>query len=213
VSIATFKKGMKIGTSSLRRTAQLRSVNPDIEIIPIRGNIETRLQKVDQGLCDAIVVAAAAILRLSLENRISEYLDIRTMLPAPAQGAIGLECRHDDLPMITVATKVNHAPSMSCIVAERMFLQSLGANCHVPVACLATPITQDIPLIQMQGMIASLDGRNILFERTVLPAVQAEGLGQYLAQRLLAQGGKEILDAVATAASAGHGPVGTDSSE
>lgn len=203
ISLASLKKGMKIGTSSLRRAAQLRSVNPEIEIVPIRGNIDTRIQKVDQGLCDGIIVAAAAILRLSLENRITQYLDVRTMLPAPAQGAIGLECRGDDASIIAITGKVNHNPSMSCIVAERTFLRSLGANCHVPIACLATIVSQDSPVIQMQGMIASLDGRNILFERAVLPISQAEGLGQYLAQRLLAQGGKDILDSITASTAAG----------
>jgi len=153
-SVEALKQGAVVGTSSPRRAAQLLSVRPDLKIVPIRGNVETRLKKLEAGECDATLLAAAGLDRLH-HGEIGVALD--ALLPAPAQGAIGVECRRDDAMVRRVVAQINHAPTFCAVLAERAFTRALGGTCHSPVAALA--VVERDGRIWFRGEILSADGR------------------------------------------------------
>jgi len=191
VPLDHFTKKMKIGTSSLRRTAQLRSQSVPAEIVEIRGNVDSRLKKVSDGEIDGIVLAAAGILRLGRENEITEYLEPFSYVPAPGQGAIAVECRDDDDELRLKLRTLHHDESGQAIQAERSFLKTLGGSCVLPLGAWC-----QIEQFQMRlrAFLADPEAQHVMIESTVGPIGYPDDLGQKLAERFLAQGAKSILE-------------------
>ncbi len=184
-------KGARIGTGSLRRKAQLLSFRPDLEILPLRGNLDTRLRKLTTEGLDAIVVAAAGVKRMGWEDRITEYIPVEICIPAVGQGALGLEIRKDDNEANNLIRFLNHQPTAGAVRAERAFLRRLGGGCQVPIA--ARGDTEDGQL-KLRGIVASLDGSRLVKDIISGELSRAESLGVELAERLLARGAKEIIE-------------------
>lgn len=192
-SIEALPAGAAVGTSSLRRRSQLAALRPDLNIIDLRGNIDTRLRKLDEGLFDAIILAGAGLHRLGLEKRITTLLEPEQMLPAISQGALGIELRRDDAELFAGLQFLHHPATAIAVAAERAFLLRLEGGCQVPIGAHAS-LSNDT--ITLTGLIAAVDGRRILKETVTGPVDQAQALGTSLAETLLARGGKAILDAV-----------------
>lgn len=186
--------GAKVGTSSLRRKCQILQLRPDLEIVDLRGNVGTRLSKLDDGLYDAIILASAGLKRLGLADRIRHCLAPIMSLPAVGQGALGLECRSDDAELLKLIAPLQHEETSICVRAERAFNAYLEGGCQVPIAGYATLLNDD--QLQIEGRVGSVDGQTLLKERLVGEIVNAEQLGEQLAQRLLAQGAGELLKAL-----------------
>jgi len=185
----------RIGTSSLRRAAQLKHARPDVAIVPLRGNLDTRLRKLDEGQMDAIVLAAAGVTRLGLAERITEVLPPESMLPAVGQGALCVETRAED-PLITPLTApLDHIATRHAVLAERAFLARLEGGCQVPIAGYATLSGEHL---NMTGLVADLDGRHMIRHALGGPAARAEAIGLALAEQLLEQGAGSILDSLQT---------------
>ena len=176
--------GARVGTSSLRRSAQLLAVRSDLKILSLRGNVDTRIRKAMQGEYDAIVLAAAGVLRLGFASHIAEYLPFDVMLPAPGQGAIAVQCRADDQSTIDLLHPIDHLPTRSAVTAERAFLQGLGGGCSAPVAAHAGEN-------HLAGLVASKDGKCVI--RVSGDDVDPIALGFALARQALAQGAQELL--------------------
>lgn len=192
---------LRIGTCSLRRTAQVRALFPGAEILPLRGNVDTRLRKLDAGDYDAIVLAAAGLHRLHMQERLAgriTYLPVEDLMPAPGQGALALEIRAEPEMQALVAPLVDQVVQATT-TAERMFMRRLGAGCYLPVAAYGE-IHQG--LLTLQGLVISLDGRNQVRVHQSMPwspeigVEGAEGLGIALAEQALARGAAEIIDAL-----------------
>lgn len=179
-----------IGTASLRRQCQLHIQRPDLIVEPLRGNINTRLQRLDEGKYAAIILAAAGLLRMNMSNRIRSYLSIDESIPAVGQGALGIECRIDDTKTRELIISLDHYTTRQCILAERAMTQTLGGGCHVPIGGYAFIENK---LLTLQGMVGSLDGRTILKSEIQGPPDEAETLGMTLGQDLIAKGAKKIL--------------------
>ncbi len=180
--------GAQVATGSSRRRAQLLVRRPDLKLVDIRGNVDTRLRKLrGQGL-DGLVLACAGLERLGLQGHITEVLD--WMLPAVGQGALGLECRAGDHHVRQVVEKLNHAPSCQAVLAERAFLRALGGGCLLPIAARARVQSERLTL---EGAVFSSDGRTCLREVREAPVGLAEEVGQQLAVTLLAQGARQLL--------------------
>ncbi len=186
-------QGAKVGTSSLRRKCQILKARPDLEIIDLRGNVGTRLSKLDDGQYDAIILASAGLKRLGLEQRIRHTIQPDLSLPAVGQGALGLECRSQDQAVLDLILPLMDADTNVCVRAERAFNAYLEGGCQVPIAGYAT--LQDGQL-QIEGRVGSVDGQTILKAVQVGAPEQAEQLGEQLAQALLAQGAGELLKAL-----------------
>lgn len=182
--------GACIGSSSLRRQAQLRALRPDVTVSPLRGNITTRLGKLDSGEYQAIVLASAGLHRLGLDSRISQEFEPQQMLPAAAQGVIGIECVDARSDLRELLSALEHAETTMTTLAERAVALRLGANCQSPVASLAT-ITDGI--LTIDALVASTDGRRILRERLAGAGTDADLIGMQVAERLLEQGAGDIL--------------------
>lgn len=187
----------RVGTSSLRRAAQLRSLRPDLEIENIRGNLDTRLRKLDEGRYDAIVLASAGLRRLGWADRISEMLDPDVMCPAVGQGALAVETRDDNGRAFEVARRLDHADSRTAVTAERAVLASLGGGCQVPIGGYATV---DSEHVHLRAIVVSPDGLEIVRKNITGPRGDAAALGRALGEQLLSEGGKQILEAVYGAA-------------
>ena len=183
-------KGARVGTSSVRRKAQLLAYRPDLEIVPIRGNVDTRLKLLGTGEVDAIVVAAAGLLRLDLRNRIDEFLDPEIVLPAPGQGALALEVRLGDDLAEELAYSLNHRETQLRVTAERAFLARLGAGCLAPAGALAYLEEGEL---RLEGVVASPDGSELIRGEIAGPPEEAAELGEELAADILEQGGEAIL--------------------
>jgi len=179
-----------IGTSSLRRQAQLRAARPDLVIEPVRGNVDTRLRKLDEGQYDAILLAAAGLHRLGHADRITEHLDVELMLPAVGQGALAIETREDDPATAEIIHALNHEATRLACQAERAFLKGLGGGCLVPIAAHAT-IESDV--MTLNGLVASPDGSESLRAQQSSPSQDASLLGQQLAEEMLSRGAGRIL--------------------
>jgi hydroxymethylbilane synthase len=186
-------QGAKVGTSSLRRQAQLLKPRPDLSIIMLRGNLDTRLRKLREGQFDAIVLAAAGLRRLGWEHEITEYLDPDISLPAIGQGALGIEGRRDDQFVRSLLSSLDHAPTRTMVRAERALLHRLQGGCQVPIAAHATLAGSDVTL---EGLVASVDGKVIIRDRVRGTATDPESMGIQLAERLLAGGADKILQAI-----------------
>jgi len=184
--------GAKLGTSSVRRKSQLCAQRPDLEYADLRGNVGTRLGKLDEGNYDAIILAVAGLERLELSHRITSKLPVETSLPAAGQGAVGIECRQGDSATLSLLAPLNHRPTHICVVAERAMSRSLNANCEAPVAAFAE-LTDTA--LHLTGLVASSDGNQILLDKVAGEASQAEQLGIQLAERLIAQGALELIGA------------------
>lgn len=189
-------KGAKIGTSSLRRACQLLSLRPDLKIEQLRGNLETRLRKLDEGRFDAIILAAAGVIRLGLEKRMTEILPFEISLPAIGQGAVGIECRIDDEFINKVIAPLDHMETAVCVKAERAFLKKLEGGCQVPIAAYARIGQIARTSLVLDGLVGSITGDRIIKGHIEGKAEDAEQLGVALAEDVLSQGAKEILDEV-----------------
>lgn len=179
-----------IGTSSLRRQAQIRAARPDLRLEPIRGNVDTRLRKLDDGEFDAIILAAAGLHRLGFGGRITEHLDMELVLPAVGQGALAIETRSDDAAVNEIVGKLNHQATELACRAERAFLKGLGGGCLVPIAAHAAITGTTLTL---KGLVASTDGDEIVRGDIAGPLQEAERLGDQLAEELIAEGADQIL--------------------
>ena len=182
--------GARIGTSSLRRQAQLLNVRPDLSIQILRGNLDTRLRKLEDGEYDGIILAAAGIRRLGWTDRVTEYLSPDVCLPAIGQGALALEGRADDTFVRDVAARLDHRPSRMAVTAERALLERLEGGCQVPIAAHATIVGESL---SMSALVAGVNGRRLVRDSIQGSVNEAHGLGVRLAERLLERGGDEIL--------------------
>lgn len=182
--------GAVVGTSSLRRRAMLANRRPDLTLIDLRGNVETRLRKLDDGGFDAIILAEAGLVRLGLADRITEVLDPVWMLPAVGQGAIGLECRSDDEPSIDAARALLDADTFARVTAERAMLAALGGGCLVPIGTTSTAADGRLTV---RGMVLTPDGRRKVVATHTGPLDAPLATGQELAAMLLAEGAGELL--------------------
>lgn len=191
VTLPDLPANARIGSSSLRRQAQLRMLRPDLVIEPLRGNINTRLEKLDTGEFDAIVLAAAGLERLGLQHRISQEFTTDEMLPAAAQGVIGIECLADRAELRHVVAKLNHEATEQTTHAERAIARILQASCQSPVAALASSSGGKMTLI---ALVALPDGSRSLRDDISGAPDDAAMLGEHLATRLLEQGARELLD-------------------
>lgn len=188
--LSELKPGARIGTSSLRRQAQLLHHRPDLVIEMLRGNLDTRLRKLREGQFDAIVLAAAGLRRLGWDAEITEYLPVALSLPAIAQGALGIEARRDDHDVRDLLARFEHRPTRITVTAERALLHRLEGGCQVPIAAHAS---LDGDSLTLNGLVASVDGRRMIRQQIRGQAADAHQLGTTLAERLLAAGADVIL--------------------
>ena len=195
-SLDVLPSGSFVGTSSLRRQAQLRAIRPDLVIHELRGNVGTRLRKLDEGHYDAILLAHAGLTRLGLEERITQSFDVERFIPAIGQGIIGIECRKDDAATQALLAPLHHPLSATRLRAERALNSRLGGACQVPVAGHARI---DGEQLRMQALVGAPDGSRIVCDEIIGAAAEAEALGIALAERLLRQGAGEILGALGIA--------------
>jgi hydroxymethylbilane synthase len=189
----TLPQGAVIGTSSLRRLAQLRHHFPHFEFKDIRGNLNTRLQKLDEGNYDAIILAVAGLKRLDMSDRIHQVIPAELSLHAVGQGALGIECREGDTEILNLIKALEHTPTAQRCYAERAFLRELEGGCQVPIG-VNTQIEGD--QLTLKGMVASLDGQRLIKDTVTGAATDAEQLGIQLAEKLKQQGAQEILDQI-----------------
>jgi hydroxymethylbilane synthase len=185
--------GAVVGTSSLRRQCQLKAQRPDLQIRDLRGNVNTRLAKLDQGEYDAIILAAAGLIRLGFTARIGSYIAVEQSLPANGQGAVGIECRSDDQRVQALLAPLEHLPTRQAVLAERAMNRRLQGGCQVPIGAYAIHQGNELWL---RGLVGQLDGQHVLHADIRGAADAAEQLGETLAEMLLAQGAGEILNAV-----------------
>ncbi len=191
--IEQMRKGAKIGTGSMRRSAQLLAMLPDLEIVSLRGNLDTRLKKIDTENLDGVIVAAAGVKRMGLAGKITQYLPVEMMLPAVGQGALGVEIRADDNRLQELLTKINHVQTHTEITAERAFLRHLGGGCLLPIAALGK-LTGD--RLSLEGLVAAPRGSEVIRDKVQGTAEEAESLGKKLAGIILERGGKKLLEQV-----------------
>ena len=191
-------QGARVGTSSLRRQAMLMAIRPDLCVVRLRGNVETRLRKLDEGL-DAIVLAAAGLRRLGLSDRISAFLTPPEFVPAAGQGIVVVECRTDDSEVLDLLRRaLEHAPTRIVMRAERAFLAAMGGGCQVPLGAFARIEGE---AIVMAGMLGRPDGTDLRLVNVEGSVKSPEDAGRQVAQQLLANGGRQILDELEAAAS------------
>lgn len=183
----------RVGTSSLRRGAQLLHTRPDLKLVPLRGNVDTRLRKLEAGDLHAIILAVAGLKRLGLSSRITQTLSFDQVLPAVGQGALGIEVRRDDEQTVNLLYFLDHKATRIAVTTERAFLKKLEGGCQVPIAGLAQ---LDEDKLSFEGMVAELDGSRILREEIVGTKDQAEEIGIALATRLLDSGADRILEKI-----------------
>lgn len=191
LSLSRLPRGARVGTSSLRRAAQLMHIRPDLEILPLRGNLDTRLRKLETEDLDAVVLAAAGLKRMELDHRITQCLDETEMLPAVGQGALCIESRQNDPDIGPLTAALDHPETRTVVLGERAFLHRLQGGCQVPIAAHGSLAEGRFSLI---GLVASLDGLQMIRETLSGPAEESESIGIALAERLLAQGADEILE-------------------
>lgn len=191
--IDALPQGACVGTSSLRRQAQLRARRPDLVLRDLRGNVNTRLARLDAGDYDAIVLACAGLERLGLQGRISARLDAPRWLPAPAQGAIAIECRDRDTDTLALLSILDDAPTRTCVEAERAMNRALHGSCHVPVAALAT---LDGERLHLQGLVGSATDGRLVRAEAVGASGAPDALGEAVARDLLQAGAGELLEAL-----------------
>ena len=192
-TLATLPIGARVGTSSLRRQAQLLHARPDLEIAMLRGNVDTRLRKVREGQYDAIILAASGLKRLGWDQEVTEYLSVDVSLPAIGQGSLGLEGRTDDSWIRDLVAQFEHRPTRIAVTAERALLAGLEGGCQVPIAGYATLLGDTLTL---DGLVTSLDGKQYIRQVVSGPAEEAESIGMRVAEQLLDGGAQPILQEI-----------------
>ncbi len=190
-SFSQLPSGAQVGTSSLRRIAQLKAARPDLQFEPIRGNINTRLRKLDELELDAIILAAAGVKRLGWTEQITEYLPMELVLPAVGQGALGIETRKDDDQTNALVRELHHPETAAAVQAERGFLTQLEGGCQVPIGAWAEVQGDTVAL---QGLVASLDGSQVIKGQKQGPVAEAFAIGDALGRELRTKGAQPILD-------------------
>ena len=189
-TLETLPPGSVIGTSSLRRAAQILSARPDVTTASLRGNVDTRLRKALEGQYDAIILAGAGLTRLGLDSHVTQWLPLNVMLPAPGQGALAIQCRADDRETLSLLAALEDAPTRLAVIAERQFLLGLGGGCAVPVAAYAD-LSHETLDISLTGLVVSTDGKQII--KVSGSDNEPIDLGKQLAREALKQGAAEIL--------------------
>jgi hydroxymethylbilane synthase len=192
-TLANLPHGSVVGTSSLRRQSQLQHRFPHLKIESLRGNVQTRLRKLDEGQYAAIILAAAGLIRLGLGERIRDFISPSDSIPAVGQGALGIEIRADRADLISVLAPINHIDTQLCVEAERAFSRALAGSCTVPLGAYAL---RDGSHIHMTGFVASVDGTQMLRETASGSIINAETVGKTLAEKLVARGADKILAAL-----------------
>ena len=190
-SLAGLRTGAVVGTSSQRRLAQLKALRGDVIVKDLRGNVDTRIRKLDEGQYDAVILATAGLMRLGLQDRISARISVAEMLPAVGQGAVAIETRSDNEFAVEATRKLDHRETRLTCLAERAFLRSLGGGCQFPIAAHAIV---DGDSLNLDGLVAKPDGSEILRDSLSGPVVDAERLGSQLAEHLLQQGARSLLN-------------------
>jgi hydroxymethylbilane synthase len=193
-SLAGLPVGGRVGTSSLRRECQLRARFPHLHVEPLRGNVQTRLRKLDEGQYAAIILAAAGLKRLGLSARIRAEISPEDSLPAVGQGALGIECLSSRTDLVALLAPLNHADTADCVRAERAMSRTLGGSCQVPLGGFAQ-IGSDT--LTLRGFVAEIDGSRVIADSVSGARADAEALGQQLAQQLIGRGAGAILAALA----------------
>ena len=189
-SVEKLPRGARVGTSSLRRQAQLLNLRPDLRIVSIRGNVQTRMRKIEELNLEGVILAAAGLRRLGFADRITQYIPPSLSLPAIAQGSLALEIRADDERTRELVAIFHHEPTEIAVTAERAFLARLEGGCQVPIAGLAQV---DGGLVAMEGLVGSIDGKTLIRDRGEGPVAEAERVGRELAEKILDRGGRAIL--------------------
>lgn len=192
-TFAELPQGAVVGTSSLRRQCQLKALRPDLDIRSLRGNVGTRLSKLDNGDYDAIILASAGLIRLGLADRIASFIDVEQSLPAAGQGAVGIECRTDDMQVQTLLAPLADAETTYCVRAERTMNNHLQGGCQVPIGGYA--VLQQGQLY-LRALVGDIDGSRIIRAEGKSAVENAEVLGVKIAEQLLAQGADKILQAI-----------------
>ena len=195
LKLADLKPGHVVATSSLRRIAGLLKINDQIVIKDIRGNVNSRLQKMEDGYCDAMIMAAAGLQRLGLEQYITEVIDPELVMPAVSQGAIAIETRENDAEVEMLMAKVNHLDTWNAITAERAFLARLEGGCQVPLGCYSKVEKEQLVL---SGFVASIDGKQYIKETISGNIAKGAELGVEMAEKMLGRGAHEILNQIKT---------------
>ena len=190
-TVATLPQNASVGTSSLRRAAQLLSRRPDLQTKSLRGNVDTRLRKAMEGQYDAIILAGAGLTRLGLDQHVTEWLPLDLMLPAPGQGALAVQCRADDEMTLDLLAGLEDETTRKAVTAERAFLSGLGGGCAVPVAAFASVKNQMSKVVTLTGLVIAEDGTKPI--KIAGEGVDALKLGNELAQQAISQGANEIL--------------------
>ena len=193
--LSQLPKDAVVGSSSLRRQSQIRAKYPHLIIKDLRGNVNTRLNKLDNGDYDALILASAGLIRLDMADRIASRLDTDLCLPAGGQGAVGIESRADDSDILALLEPLHHPQTACCVIAERAVNRRLQGGCQVPIACFAE-LNADDQTLYLRGLVGSVDGKTLLETSINGPASAAEKLGESLADKLLAMGAGDILSAV-----------------
>ncbi|MDS1030697.1 hydroxymethylbilane synthase [Bacillota bacterium LX-D] len=192
-SLDSLPKGAKVGTSSLRRKSQLLNYRPDLKIEDLRGNLNTRISKLEQEGFEAIILAAAGVKRMGFEHLITQVIPNHICLPAVGQGSIGVEIRSDDEEIYNITQKIAHSESSLAIEAERAFLKTLEGGCQIPIGAFGEIVGNELSLV---GLVASLDGKKIIRDKVTGLSAQPEKIGQCLAEKLLQKGADVILNDV-----------------
>lgn len=193
-TLKTLPPASVVGTSSLRRAAQILSARPDVITASLRGNVDTRLRKALDGQYDAIILAGAGLTRLGLASHVTQWLPLDVMLPAPGQGALAVQCRADDEKTLSLLSALEDAPTRAAVTAERQFLLGLGGGCAVPVAAFAAVSKQQLA-ISLTGLVVSIDGKKLI--KVTGKGSNPQELGKRLAQKAISQGSDKILTLIA----------------
>ena len=188
--LADMPEGSRVGTSSLRRESQLRARHPALTVVPLRGNVQTRLRKLDEGQCEAVILAAAGLKRLGLQSRITRLLEPDESLPAAGQGALGVECRTDRPDLTAMLSCLDDAATRCCVEAERAVSRALAGSCSVPLGAYAECVEGRM---RLRGFVAAPDGTRIIDAVQDGERSSPEALGCQLAEQLIAQGARDIL--------------------
>lgn len=194
-SLSELPQGAIVGTSSLRRQCQLKAQRPDLTIMDLRGNVNTRLRKLDEGQYDAIILAAAGLIRLKMSERIAQFIEPEQMLPANGQGAVGIECRTNDDTIKALLAPLECGATRARVLTERAMNKALEGGCQVPIASYSV-ISADGKEIYLRGLVGAIDGSEMIASEITGPIAQGEALGNTLAQELLSRGADKILAAV-----------------
>ncbi|MEY8250813.1 MAG: hydroxymethylbilane synthase [Colwellia sp.] len=194
-SLSDLPQGTIVGTSSLRRQCQLKANRPDLDIRVLRGNVNTRLRKLDEGQYDAIILAAAGLIRLKMSERIAQFIEPEEMLPANGQGAVGIECRNDDEQIKKLLAPLECATTRIRVLAERAMNKALEGGCQVPIGSYGV-ISADGKNIHLRGLVGAVDGSEMIESEIIGPVEEGEALGNKLAQELLSRGADKILQQV-----------------